>query len=82
MNCVACGKDRIQKHHVFPKRFFGQGVRVHFCQDHHREIEEEIWLLETLMGSRERKRLEKQYYLDLVFKVIQRERERNAIKSI
>lgn len=66
--CKLCGissyKEQIERHHLFPKCHFGQGVRILLCQKHHRELETLIRLDE---GTRNGQRLERsrQFYLDI-----------------
>jgi hypothetical protein len=70
--CIICGQPKAQRHHVFPKRWFGKGIRVLLCQKHHREIEKDIWEIETNNGKRERIKLFRQYYFDAVVNLIRR----------
>lgn len=60
--CAKCGCHKhLQQHHVFPKRFYGDGVRIQLCRDHHREIEAIIFEYE----GEHRKCLSTQMYTDI-----------------
>jgi len=69
MSCVVCNDPKVQRHHVFPKRWFGNGVRVPLCKHHHRKIENDIFNLETSNNMHSRKKLDRQVYFDLVIEL-------------
>lgn len=75
--CVVCGNAKsgvsnLQKHHLYPRRWFGQrGVRVFLCREHHQEIEQDICKLESRPDGT-RHVLKRQVYLNLVFEMIRR----------
>lgn len=65
--CAKCGtRKHLQQHHVFPRRFYGDGVRIKLCRDHHRELEAIIFEHE----GKHRKKLSVQKYIDITVEFI------------
>ena len=63
--CRKCGGVKaLERHHMFPKVHFGQGVRISLCAQCHKTLE---FILQTLEGRRGGQRLErpKQFYIDV-----------------
>jgi len=66
--CAKCGcHKQLQQHHVFPRRNYGEGVRITLCQDHHRELEAIIFQFE----GKDRKCLSPQVYSDITIAFLQ-----------
>ena len=62
--CEICNTSKkVQRHHVFPRTHFGQGVRLLLCEFHHRELEHSIQIDEGQRNGRRIKR-DRQFYMD------------------
>ena len=69
MSCFVCNSDKkITHHHILPKRFFKLSPLVELCQKHHREIEAELFKMET-RKSPERRKLATEEYFNVLIKV-------------
>ena len=72
--CVICNTShKVERHHLFPKVHFGQGVRVHLCNEHHRKLEYVIRQGEGFKNGRRIKK-DRQFYIDTTIKFLLAER--------
>ena len=83
--CVVCLRSKhegaeIQRHHLFPRRFFGDGITTPMCSKCHLVVEKIIRDMETAKTGKRRK-LAQGMYVDALVQTIHIVRESSWFKA-
>jgi len=76
--CAVCGTiNKLEVHTVFPTRFFGSGMQVALCSQHHFMVETEIIKRERNKSPDRCHQLPQQEYFFIVVEIIVKYKSNN-----